>query len=599
MDKLIEAYDTNIDTETDPILPPIGFAVKKAQIEVVLDKNGDFLSAKAFEKTDNKIAETLLPMTEDSASRSGTAIFPHPLFDLFPFVAGDYSDYISDKKNKQVAESKFAEYMDQLENWCDSEYKVESVMVLKKYLSQKRLTEDLVKSGLFDLDENQYLVDKKINSNPIDKCLVRFQVMLDEKDSRIWLDKKLIDNYPKYYCNKIKKKNVCFCTGKVEAIEEKHAKNLSTKDANAKVISSNDPDGLTFRSRFLEKDQVFSIGYISAQKLHNALYWLIRKQGVSLDDHCIYLCFNPKRKKTENPLTALFYKSSELTVTDEQLKAKLSSMFYGKEDSFDDLEDVVVMGLDCAIPGRLAITYYNALSANDFFENYSYWVKSCRWKVYQSENWVPTFKMIVECAYGIESAKNDFEINEKLLKNEMEKLLKCMLYRQSIPQYLMKALADKASNPLAYKKNRNKVLCTACAVIKKYYYDKGVKYMTLDKENKDRSYLFGRLLAIYEKIENDVLNHQERDRETNAIRLQSSFVNFPMRTWQSLESSVVPYLQKLPYGLRIMYKNMIAEIVGMMEDDGNLNGRLSETYLLGYYLQRESLYSSKEKTNEE
>ena len=49
------------------------------------------------------------------------------------------------------------------------------------------------------------------------------------------------------------------------------------------MISSNDDDGFTFRGRFRNKEEAFAIGYEDSQKVHNALKWIIRKQGVYYD----------------------------------------------------------------------------------------------------------------------------------------------------------------------------------------------------------------------------------------------------------------------------------------------------------------------------
>jgi CRISPR-associated protein Csd1 len=100
---------------------------------------------------------------------------------------------------------------------------------------------------------------------------------------------------------------------------------------------------------------------------------------------------------------------------------------------------------------------------------------------------------------------------------------------------------------MAYSRtNRERVLSVACAAIVKYYSDwkKGEDYkMKLDVENQDRSYLFGRLLAIYEQIERRTYENGE-NREPNAIRLQAAYVNHPMQTRMVLEEAVNPYLQK-------------------------------------------------------
>lgn len=121
--------------------------------------------------------------------------------------------------------------------------------------------------------------------------------------------------------------------------------------------------------------------------------------------------------------------------------------------------------------------------------------------------------------------------------------------------------------------------------------------MTLNYESRDRSYLFGRLLAVMEKAERST--YKEEDREPNAIRLQSAFVNHPLSTWKILETQLNPYFQRMKPGSRIFYKNLISEIAEKLaeQEPEQMNRGLSEMYLIGYYLQRANL-NNKEASNE-
>ena len=123
--------------------------------------------------------------------------------------------------------------------------------------------------------------------------------------------------------------------------------------------------------------------------------------------------------------------------------------------------------------------------------------------------------------------------------------------------------------------------------------------MKLDLENQDRSYLYGRLLAVCEKVERTTYDRGE-SRETNAIRLQSAFVNHPMQTWKILEGLLNPYFQKLRPGSREYYRELISSIAASFQDEDAmaLNQELKETYLLGYYLQRAELNKKKEEKEE-
>ena len=123
--------------------------------------------------------------------------------------------------------------------------------------------------------------------------------------------------------------------------------------------------------------------------------------------------------------------------------------------------------------------------------------------------------------------------------------------------------------------------------------------MALEPERKDRSYQWGRLLAVMEKAEQDTYDPTEK-RETNAIRMQSVFVKRPGYTTamviQQLKSAYYPRLRK---GSRIYYDRLIGEIMEQISQFSaeSYNAPLTESYLLGYYLQKNAFYTRKE--NEE
>lgn len=118
--------------------------------------------------------------------------------------------------------------------------------------------------------------------------------------------------------------------------------------------------------------------------------------------------------------------------------------------------------------------------------------------------------------------------------------------------------------------------------------------MALEVERRDRSYQYGRLLAVMEKVERDTFGSGE-SREPNAIRLQSIFCQRPMQTAANLEMQLErAYFPRLKPGSRIWYKNLMGQILEMLSlFPDELDKPLDGTYLLGYYLQRAALYAKK------
>ena len=124
--------------------------------------------------------------------------------------------------------------------------------------------------------------------------------------------------------------------------------------------------------------------------------------------------------------------------------------------------------------------------------------------------------------------------------------------------------------------------------------------MGLDERKDDRSYQFGRLLAVMEHVERTTYGPEE-DREPNAIRLQSVFNERPLHAAKLIEGQLNPYFARLKPGLRKDYKDLIGQILAMIyaTPDSEWNRALKDTYLLGYYLQRSALYTRKNQTPKE
>lgn len=614
MSQLYKTYEMNMgkNQQDDIMLTPLAHMNANAQIELTLDNSGAFQGAR---KLDKKEGVTLIPVTESSAGRS-SGIAPHGLSDTLSYIAGDFSNYCKNDKEKTTSEKKYKTYMKQLEGWRKSPYQHLLVDVVYQYLSKKTLISDLIKTGIVTLTEEGLFDDKKISGQPYEKAIVRFCVLGQKGNQNLWEDQSLIDSYVSYALSgQTGKEDICYLSGKQQIRTENHPKGIIAANYGAKLVSANDNQGFTYRGRFHDSEQAYSLSYEASQKVHGALTWLAKKQGVSVgkSDKRTYVCWNPEGKKVPDILDPLGLYDEEEN-TDISYKKKLRKTLQGFQNQFQDDEGIVIMGMDAATTGRLSVTYYNELLASDFFERILYWGNTCNWSYlkfteqkkpyYKTET--PLIRRIAEYAFGREQ-KNLIEINDKVLKEQTQRLLKCMLDRQPMPRDIMHALTIRASTPLSYSRgNRERVLSTACAVIVKYYIDRGLlkkgenNEMKLDLENRDRSYLFGRLLAVLEKVERKTYERDET-REPNAIRLQSAYVNHPLQTWKTLEDVLKPYFQKLKPGSREYYRGLISQITMLFrdEDQAIMNQSLSENYLLGYYLQRAELNRKANEQKEE
>ena len=125
--------------------------------------------------------------------------------------------------------------------------------------------------------------------------------------------------------------------------------------------------------------------------------------------------------------------------------------------------------------------------------------------------------------------------------------------------------------------------------------------MALEKDKKDRSYQFGRLLAVLEKIERDTYDKDET-REPNIIRVMATFRRHPDHTAALITEKIrMAYLPRLSPASRVFYQNLMQEIYHTIDECPQVkpNTALGDSYLMGYYLQRRELYLPKAQKEQE
>jgi CRISPR-associated protein Csd1 len=117
--------------------------------------------------------------------------------------------------------------------------------------------------------------------------------------------------------------------------------------------------------------------------------------------------------------------------------------------------------------------------------------------------------------------------------------------------------------------------------------------MSLELDNTSRDYLYGRLFAIAERIEEIALNVAGENRPTNAMRLMQRFADRPYSTWLTLYKQLQPYMQRLQNsrtGFLVNCKKELDEVTNLFSSQDFTNDkRLSGEFLLAYHCQRLAL----------
>ena len=618
--KLIETYDRVSDIsgisdregKDSNVLLPQNHMTAKTDICITLDGDGNFRRA---EETPQKI---IIPCTEDSSSRT-SGIQAHPLHDQL--------GYLLFSKKKHDA------FIAQLALWKDCHPKVTAVY---KYIMGNTIADDLRKEAIvIDVNENdengQRKPEKKIieEQKKVDRLFVRFRVEVNgDLVPNLWEDKDVIEAWQNHCAaSQSKEKMLCYATGIMGPSADKHPKGINPSANGAKLISCNDNTNYTYRGRFSKPDQANTIGENASYKAHAMLKYLIATQGYKCDSQAVVAWTIDDGSALLDPFedSLGIYADCIKTEKDKLLEAQNElGVDYAKKFRnalgsrgnakflTNQVRRVAVIATDAATTGRMGITFYQDLSENEYNERIVAWHESCNWFSYNRKSKreyisAPSADSIIAVVYGEPKGENYVKIK----KQARERLLSNIVCGESLDRSWITAAVARVSSPFSYSKkeggwdknNWEKAKDVTCAIVKKYFNDKGGSFfMELDTTCNDRDYLFGRLLAIADRLESHARYLQvgisDTDkRPTNAVRYITAFASKPMRTWNLIYKQLNPYMQRLDGAEG--YQKIIDEVMSLFNPDEYSDGALDGKYLLGYSLQRRALFNKKEEVTNE
>ena len=469
----------------------------------------------------------------------------------------------------------------------------------------------------------------KKNFKTLKDVFVRFKVLQPDRLSELWLDDDVYEEWSKKYRSIYdtgeQETVLSYISGEIEDSSSFFPKKVRNQGDGARLMSSNDDTFVTFGDRFTPKNynQASPVGSLSMQKSLYALSWLISNQGFSSDGFIVLTWNNdnPNNMKEPNMFDArkCFYMDNvEYNKGDfamESNKVVTALMRFGQRGaSINDYtggHKVNVLVLDGDSKGRIAVQYYNQFDSELYYRKLENWFKTCRWlyydwqeirgndgKLHKVKNLplvkTPLFDTIFNVAYK-DCSKGGGESAKKFKKKFYKDILDCIINGKVNKMIAKKSFHIVCNNNSffsgdeKYLTSRNKwldAIATTCALFNNLY-DLG-GYMELNLQEKDRSYCFGRLLSILEKIERTSVS----DRATNAERLFNHFSMKPASTFYTIRNSCQVYLVKMKgtgkAGLAVYYEKQIADILALI-NEGDFDDRpLDEKFLLGYYAQNYS-----------
>ena len=654
MQKLYRTYEYVQEqglNDEDLALP---FHMSKAvHLKVILNDKAELVGVERFDVK----KQVPIQVTEKSSKRAGSTIASYGLHDSLQYIAKTAGNYLTieylskvaekdngkkwkeflagtDEYKQKFADTEKAKYKDcfefyekQLSGWAEFG-KLKEINIVLQYIQKGSLIEDLLEKQIFSFKDNILSAGK---DDPFSLTIVWAVEISNDPHSDLWsknsIKKQWIDYQESQSGEEREQPELCYITGK----RDYAAKAYPKIEGNAKLVSANDTSGFTFLGRFLSDKQAVALGRDVSQKAFNMLKWLIKRQGIRNGDQVTVAWAisgkpvpspmkdisseidwdNLDISAVENPDEFSSQTSSEQPSPDWSVNIGraaaqiIKKKLHGYQAELKAHEQISLIMLDSATPGRMALTYYQEFLPTDYFANLDAWIDDFSWyqrysieqpNAKKSDKKKTLWTFVPPSPYSIAEAVYGKSLSDTLKKQLYARLLPVIAGGRSvpIPEDLVRQSFQAACNPNGcenWEWQRN--IGVACALYKGWrarHHDLSQRrtyLMSLDTQNRSRDYLYGRLLAVAENTESYALYLAGEKRATTAERYIQRFAEHPFATWRNIELALKPYQERLRNNGKDTGALAIGEIMELFAtDDFTCDDKLSGEFLLGYHCQK-------------
>ena len=623
-------------------------------LEIILDEHGKPSQARLVPEG----VFTVFPILEKSLNRTSGAS-AHPFCDQMEYLSNSLN--LKRYENYCETNSAWTEGMiEELESFNHPESDdliifLNEVKDLVRRVDLFELTQDLLQKS-YPCEKGSPVEDDKIKveiSPKTSKSKAKYKTInlsklfisfkkeyADEKKKNIDISRnKLLHDAHIQYIRKLhslKTDSVDFCD--ISGKRMYCTRICRSPKGRLKAVSVSHPEN--YWGRFQTKDEVYHMGFETSEKIMLMLqFFLDHKENNQYlyDNTTAVLWFgedilNQKGFNLKEPVTEELFsfldnsqdmeENYENTSMSNPATIHWKKIITGQEVLTDDEEKdfFYLVLLFQHSNGRIAIQLTRTIPVTGFIENLRKWKDSCSWLQWDFNRGefitkTPEIWKIIYMLYGLEEEGHISLREDKIKSISFSRLLPTIIEGRPLPQDMARKMFANFKNRRAYPKTWPKIEYMTCALLNKHRLDQGKerRLSMLEHGLQNRDYLYGRLFAIYEKIEIDATaprrereeNQQDKIRITNVEKFWSSVFQAPEKNLGILKEKTNIYLQMLKKdrpGIFVYYDKLLAEILSSIREDkkyeNNRNKCLKEDAVFGYYAQKKEFYTKKENKEE-
>ncbi|GEQ49200.1 type I-C CRISPR-associated protein Cas8c/Csd1 [Tetragenococcus koreensis] len=612
---LLQAYDTSteqglVDKQegNNTILLPLYHTNMKSRgndiIQIYLTKQGKLSQAEFLPEKEM----TIFPVTSDSIARSGKNPPSHPLVDKISYIAAEDKDlhqlYLNEFNRwyQEVTDTKVKEFLTIIKQFVSKEYFLDEI--LDKLYGKENYTRNQL--------EVHYTEGKKSKKADLTKVFLTFAINDFSGYQTISVTNfvKLHENYIRYVEAQDSPRGICNISGEEQQLTTKHRGLLG----NAKLVSvSNNKE--TYQGRFKNGTDIIQIGYKTSEKVHLMLKYLLENQNsrrwLGGQQYLVNWFSDDIANDSQFDISV---PSIVPFPTNQSTKPKVVSLankevgrsFILGEQKFSKDANYYAAIIDKASNGRISLKFFRDLQASQLLRNLQKWQIRYSWERYSVQDekihpTTPSLWQFLQTAYGVERNGRLEVDNDNFKKDQFQKLVVSLIDGRLLPANISTALKANIRKRMNYEKTWLQIQFTTLAV---FSHKNGEEQLpVLDRENTDRSYLYGRLLAVLDRTEGATYNRSEPDKQrvTNAQKFWTSYTNHPAKTMQTLIEKTKSYekaLRSANPGLLFKLNKEKQEIINILNDhylnSADINKALDFHFIFGYYAETQFLFTKTE-----
>ncbi len=578
-------------------IPPVGWQEMEISFEIIIDSNG------VFKKLNDMRTDDLRGMTLCVTHESGRSsnVVGNILWDKMKYILG------IEKKGKEYAEEKtaFVKECQALAEKLPNNKDLQAILLFYKNGQEKQVQNDELWENWSKMTDTSYATFR-IEGSP--------KLVIEDED--------LIEVVKSNYISKADGNEVAVCliTGKkLPVVKTTTRTPLPGGDSMGKLVSFNLSSFMSYGkeqgynapiSAEAEGKYTAALNKLLKEGSHNRIVIQNKKgksnkkkQGVRA-----FVFWSEKQDALGKDLEEMTYNCIALSAPDdpnkniEAIKKTFDDIFSGNRPS-DCNDRFFFLGL-AQYRTRISVVYWNVCSLKEFAEKIINHFNDMEIVGGNPDKpYAGLYNMLA--ATTIENDADDAQPNliEMTLKSIIQgtpypfSLYTKCLQRVKATKKAKKTKDDNDDEITKKAKSIPSITKTQAAIIKAYLNrlnnNNNNKFkVLLDKENQNQGYLCGRLFAVIDKIQEDANSiHSIRERYMNSASATPSTV------FATILNLSTHHIEKLNVSGQVFYEKLKQEIISKLDSCGfptHLDLQDQGRFFVGYYHQRQDLFTSKE-----